>query len=78
MIVRGLTSVITYIACAKVAGLVHVQPQSIKREVLVERLQLAAPPALRGLIPEVWIVHSSSPELQGPQSGASMLSAVKM
>jgi hypothetical protein len=56
------------IAGAEVAGLVHVKPEAVQRQRLVEGADLGRPPAYGLLGREVWEVHRSRPQLQGMEA----------
>jgi hypothetical protein len=64
---RGLQAVTwqgAHIAAAEVAGLMHVNPQAVKRQLAVQVLDLRCPPVNGLLRKEVWEVHSARPQLQ--------------
>ena len=53
-----------HIAAAEVAGLMHVNPQAVKRQLAIQVQDLRRPPVNGLLRKEVWEVHSARPQLQ--------------
>ena len=55
------------VASAEVAGLVHVQPDAVQGDLVVEGLQLRRPPSRCPLAQEVRPADRSRPQLQQPK-----------
>ncbi len=53
-----------HIAAAEVAGLMHINPQAVERQLVVQALDLRRPPIDGLLCKEVWEVYSARPQLR--------------